>query len=255
MTDANPNQASPSPAGGSDIDARIGRFEALIAQDADNDMAHFSLAGAYKQAGRFAEAAASFQRCCELNPAMSKAYQLGGECHLAAGDEDKAIMMLSEGVKVAGGRGDALPLKAMVELLTKLNAPIPETQAPKEALKGDFVCKKTGRAGTKLAHPPFRDGVGTWLVANISKETFDEWIGLGTKIINELRLDLSRDEDEAVYDFAMRRFLGLTDEQITEMRGGAPAPIKADYEQIINDMLGRGGHLEDFKGELHTRVQ
>ena len=237
-----------------DLETRIAQFENMCREDPDNDMAHFSLAGAYKQAGRFAEAALSFQKCCDLNPAISKAYQLGGECHLAAGDEDKAVAMLSEGVKVAGGRGDALPLKAMTELLTSLGAEVPETQAPKAALTGDFGCKKTGRPGTQITRPPFRDGVGTWLVANVSKETFDEWIGLGTKIINELRLDLSRDEDEAVYDFAMRRFLGLSDEQIEEMRGTAPAPVKPAHEQIINDMLGRGGHLEDFKGELHTKL-
>ncbi len=237
-----------------DLDTRIGRFEHLLSQDPDNDMAHFSLAGAYKQAGRFAEAAASYEKCCELNPAMSKAYQLGGECHLAAGDEAKAIELLTAGVKVAGGRGDALPLKAMTELLTKLGAPIPETAPPKPASKGDFVCKKTGKPGTKLGRPPFRDGVGTWMVENITKETLDDWIGLGTKIINELRLDLSRDEDEAVYDYAMLRYLGITQQRAAELRGREPAPIKPDTKHIVDDMLGRGGHLEDLKGEMHTKL-
>ncbi len=236
------------------LEERIGRFENLLAQDPDNDMAHFSLAGAYKQAGRFAEAAASFDRCCVLNKDMSKAYQLGAECHLEAGNEPKAIEMLTQGVTIASGRGDAMPLKAMTELLTKLGAPVPETKAPETKPTGDFKCQKTGKLGTKMSHPPFRDGLGQWIADTVSKETFDEWIGLGTKIINELRLDLSRDEDEAVYDYAMRQFLGLDDAKTAELRGGPPVEIKQDQREIISDMLSRGGHLEDLKGEMHTKL-
>lgn len=238
----------------SEIDDRIARFEHLIAQDADNDMAHFSLAGAYKQAGRFDLAAASYARCYALNPDMSKAYQLAGECHLASGDEPRAVEVLTEGIKVAARRGDALPRKAMTELLQKLGAPVPQVEAAAPRAVGDFMCKKTGRAGTRMPRPPFRDGLGTWIHENISKETFDEWIGLGTKIINELRLDLSKDEDEAVYDYAMRRFLGLNEQRTAELRGAPPQPIKSDYKQIIDDVLNRGGHLEDFKGQMHTQV-
>lgn len=238
-----------------ELDQRIARFVQLISQDPGNDMAHFSLAGAYKQAGQFKEAAASYARCYELNPDMSKAYQLGGECHLAGGDEAKAIEVLTAGVAVASRRGDALPLKAMTELLTKLGAPVPEFAQATKAPVGNFMCQKTGQPGTKLPRPPFRDGLGQWVQDTISRETFEEWIKLGTKIINELRLDLSSDEGEAVYDFAMRRFLGLSDERTEELRGRKPESIKADYKQIIDDILGRGGHLEDFKGEMHAKVR
>jgi len=46
-----------------DITQRIAQFEKMAHDDPGNDMAHFSLGQAYHQAGRFAEAAASFRRC------------------------------------------------------------------------------------------------------------------------------------------------------------------------------------------------
>ena len=45
-----------------DLDQRIAQFENMAAEDEANDMAHFSLGGAYLQAGRHAEAAASLQQ-------------------------------------------------------------------------------------------------------------------------------------------------------------------------------------------------
>src|SRR5262249_30200080 len=85
----------------------------------------------------------------------------------------------------------------------KYDGPIPE---------GAFVCQRTGRPGTKMSRPPFRGPVGEWIQQNISQETFSAWIAQGTKVINELRLELSREDDEAVYDQHMREFLGIDDE-------------------------------------------
>ena len=62
-----------------DADARIAQFEKMAQADPDNDMAHFSLGNACLQVGRFADAARSLLRCVELNPDMSKAYQLAGD--------------------------------------------------------------------------------------------------------------------------------------------------------------------------------
>ena len=70
-----------------DLDQRIAQFENMAAEDAENDMAHFSLGSAYLQAERHAEAATSLQRCIELNPEMSKAYQLVGEALIGSGQE------------------------------------------------------------------------------------------------------------------------------------------------------------------------
>jgi hypothetical protein len=41
-------------------------------------------------------------------------------------------------------------------------------------------------------------------------------------VINELRLDLSRDQDEATYDAHMREFLGMDDIMYEEITGKKP---------------------------------
>ena len=201
-----------------DIEQRIAQFENMVQADPDNDMAHFSLGGAYNQSGRYADAAASFMRCVAINEGMSKAYQLAGAAYMACTEVDKAADVLSRGYGVAAERGDLMPKNAMGELLKQLGRPVPEVETKAAAApSGSFVCTLTGQAGTKMSRAPFRGPVGEWIAENISKETFDMWIGQGTKVINELRLDLSRDEDEQVYDQHMREFLGIDEELLTKI--------------------------------------
>jgi Fe-S cluster biosynthesis and repair protein YggX len=196
-----------------DIAQRIAQFENMVQADPTNDMAHFSLGNAYTQAGRPLDAAKSYLRCTELNPDMSKAYQLAGAAYIAAGEKGKAGDVLTEGYKVAADRGDRMPMKAMGELLESLGLPVPQVaQKQAEAPAGDmFVCSRTGRPGSRMARPPFRGPVGEWIQQHITRETFDDWIRQGTKVINELRLDLSRDQDSDTYDQHMREFLGIDD--------------------------------------------
>ena len=213
-----------------DLETRIAQFENMSREDPDNDMAHFSLAGAYAQAGRPADAAASYIRCIELNPAMSKAYQLAGEqlIEASAGDpskKDEAIELLTTGFKSASERGDRMPANAMKAMLEDLGAPVPEVQAKQptkaELDQGDFVCQRTGKRGHQLPRPPFKGPVGQWIYENISRETWDAWIGQGTKVINELRLDLSQDKDAQAYDQHMYEYLGLDEATLEELRAGS----------------------------------
>jgi Fe-S cluster biosynthesis and repair protein YggX len=202
----------------SDLEERIARFRNMAQADPDNDMAHFSLANAYLQAGRFAEAARSFQRCLELNPDMSKAYQLAGEAMIKAGWTDRAVETLEAGYRVAAGKGELMPKNAIGELLASIGRQPPELSAAVEAraeqaAEGEaFICARTGRPGTQLPDPPFRGPVGQWIYENISAETWRDWLGQGTKIINELRLDLSREADQKVYDEHMCAYLGIDPE-------------------------------------------
>lgn len=243
-----------------DLDKRIAQFEKLVEADESNDMAHFSLGGAYNQAGRYADAAASYQRCIELNPTMSKAYQLAGVAMMAAQDTAGATEVLTKGYAVAAERGDLLPMKAMGELLDQLGVDKPEVAAkgpgaPAEPTKADMTCHATGKPGSRMPRAPMRGPIGQWMHENITKQTFDEWLGLGTKIINELRLDLSNDAHNAVYDYAMRRYLRLDDATYTELTGQQPPEPDAQYSDVINQILGRMGQLEEFQGEMHRRVE
>ncbi len=206
-----------------DLDQRIAQFENMAAEDADNDMAHFSLGGAYLQAGRHAEAAASLQRCLKLNPEMSKAYQLAGEALIGSGQDDAAAETLLKGYEIASGKGDVMPRDAMADLLKKLGRELPTTviepapAATAAADGGGFICKASGRPGTQLAEPPMRGALGQWIYENVSSEMWKTWIGQGTKVINELRLDFSREEDQKVYDQYMCEYLGIDEAQYNEL--------------------------------------
>jgi Fe-S cluster biosynthesis and repair protein YggX len=203
-----------------DIAQRIAQFENMVQADPTNDMAHYSLAGAYAQAGRPRDAAESYVRCFRINRDMSKSYQLAGEQFIKCNDKPSAAGVLREGYAVAAQRGDFLPKQAMAELLKQLGEAPPEVAGAKaeiEAPAGTFMCRKTGRPGTKLARPPFRGPVGLWIFENISAETWKDWIGQGTKVINELRLDLSREDHAETYDQHMREFLGIDEPLLREL--------------------------------------
>lgn len=202
------------------LDERIAQFENMAQADPENDMAHFSLGNAYLQAERYAEAAKSLQSCLELNPEMSKAYQLAGEAMINAGWEDMAVETLNRGYEVAAAKGDLMPKNAIAELLRSIGREAPEltdvATAAAERLKasGAFICQRTGRPGTQLTEPPFRGPIGAWIMQNISAETWREWIAQGTKVINELRLDFSREEDQHAYDLHMYEYLGIDPDEI-----------------------------------------
>lgn len=215
-----------------DLADRIARFENMANADPTNDMAHFSLGGAYAQAGRHADAAKSYLRCVELNPEMSKAYQLAGASLIAAGQRKEAVATLTEGFTVAASKGDLMPRNAIETLLKQLDAPVPVVAgnagpssggaASGGSSEGTFTCSRTGKRGTKLTEPPMRGPIGAWIVDNISAETWRAWIGQGTKVINELRLDFSKEADQQTYDKHMREFLGIDDELHARL-AGSPA--------------------------------
>jgi Fe-S cluster biosynthesis and repair protein YggX/thioredoxin-like negative regulator of GroEL len=205
------------------LDDRISQFEKMAREDPDNDMAHFSLGNAYLQAKRSAEAARSLQKCLELNPEMSKAYQLAGQAMIDTGWADQAVSVLTKGYEIAASKGDRMPMQAMADLLKSIGREPPKVRevqaasAPAGAADGTFVCKRTGRTGTQLAKPPFRGPLGKWIFENISAQTWQAWIGQGTKVINELRLDFSRDQDQETYDLHMREFLGIDTEMYAQI--------------------------------------
>ncbi len=200
-----------------DLNERIAQFEHMALEDPDNDMAHFSLGSAYLQAGRPADAERSLRRCLQLNDEMSKAYELAGQALIESGDDAAAAGILTAGYVVAARKGDVMPKNAMAELLARIGREPPQLGADVEAqanqLKesGAFICQRTGRPGTQLPEPPMRGGLGQWIYENISAETRRDWIGQGTKVINELRLDFSREEDQEVFDAQMCEYLGIDD--------------------------------------------
>jgi Fe-S cluster biosynthesis and repair protein YggX len=210
-----------------DIDAinrRIAQFETMVRPEADptNDMAWFSLGGAYAQAGRHLDAAGAYGKCVDLNAGFSKAYQMAGQSLIDANKRDEAIAILSKGFLTATQKGDRMPAKAMSDLLTKIGAPVPEVakaETPVNLGENVMMDRKTGRPGNRLAKPPMRGPLGAWIQQNVSAETWDAWIKQGTKVINEMRLDLSRDQDAETYDKHMLEYLGVDEDMLAEILG------------------------------------
>lgn len=233
----------------SDLDRRIAQFQNMAQADPENEMAHFSLGKALAESGRHAEAAESFLRCTELAPSMSAAYQFAGEALMKTGDKDKAVQLFTRGYTIAAERGEVKPRDAMAASLKGLGKPVPEVARGKGGRggagdvdllgggrpgaggaaeidrskypPGTFFCARTGRPGTQMARPPFRGPIGQWIHTNISEETFNAWIAQGTKVINELRLDLSREADSDTYDEHMREYLGIDEELYEKLTSGS----------------------------------
>jgi len=200
------------------IEERIEQFRNMAEADPGNELGHWSLGRALHEAGRPADAIPSLRRAVEINPNLSRAYQLLGECLDSTGQRDKAIEVVTRGVTVADRQGDRMPLAAMVELLRGWKAPVPvhlgeatgatPPSVPASAAEG-FQCSRCGRPGGKLAKPPFKGSLGQRVFEQVCEQCWREWIPMGTKVINELGLALSTPEGQETYDQYMMEFLQL----------------------------------------------
>lgn len=209
-----------------DINERIAQWQKMTEADPSNDMGWFSLGEAYKDAERLAESEAAFGKAVEINPAMTRAIGLRGQVLMKLGRNDEAGVILTEGYKLAAERGDVMPQKAMGSLLTKLGLRLPaveEAVAGVGSDKGDsgaggdeIVDRRTGKVGTRMTETPVKGALGDYIAAHYSQETWSEWIGMGTKVINEFRLDFSKVSDQDVFDQQMMMWLGYTAEEVQE---------------------------------------
>ena len=202
-----------------EITERIAQWEKMTQADPTNDMGWFSLGTAYKDAGRPVDAAEALRKTIEINAGMSRAYQLLGQVLIAIGEAEEAGKTLITGYTIAAERGDVMPQRAIGSLLEKIGLPVPEikkTQAAAPLPENAIVDRKTGQPGTRFTDPPMRGPVGKFIADHYSQETFREWIKMGTKVINELRLDFSNVDHQQVYDTHMMEWLGISGEEVAE---------------------------------------
>jgi Fe-S cluster biosynthesis and repair protein YggX len=193
---------------------RIDQFKKMAADDPKNELGHFSLGRAYLDAGQYNEAVKSFEHTLVLNNKLSKAYQLIATALLKQDLKSEAIERLNQGVLLADERGDVLPRNEMVKMLEELGAPVPTLKSATRTIElgeGQVLDRRTGQPGTKLPRPPFSNKMGQMIFEHVSAESWREWIGMGTKVINELRLPLSDPQAQKVFDEHMLDFLNLKD--------------------------------------------
>mgnify|MGYP001574294301 CR=1 FL=1 len=188
-----------------DIQDKIERFQNMAAADPSNDMAHFSLGSAFLEAKRFAEAATSFEACVKLNPEMTRAMELGGSALLQIGNKVEAKKLLIQGYEQAAAKGEMRVKDGIAEVMKSAGIELPIVE---QAL--------TSESGTPLEEPPLPGETGKWIFENVDEAQWDTWIGQGTKVINELRLDFSKLEDQKVYGEYMAEFLGIPSEIVAQ---------------------------------------
>jgi len=207
------------------LEQRIEQWRKMANDDPENAMGWFSLGNALKDAERDEEAAQALRKAVELDPGYSRAYQILGQVLVRAGATEQAAEVLTTGYEAAARRGDVMPQKAMRSLLEKLGAEVPDVEGPAEqpapADLGEdaIVDRRTGQPGTRMEGPPFKGPVGRFIADHYSLETWREWIGQGTKVINELRLDLTNPDHQTVYDQQMMEWLGFTEEEADAYAG------------------------------------
>jgi Fe-S cluster biosynthesis and repair protein YggX len=180
--------------------------------DPDNEVGHFSLGRAYLDAQMNHEAAESFRRVIALNPNLSKVYQLLATALLRERQNDQAIAQLTIGVGVADERGEFMPRNEMLQMLKDLGAPLPEIKGAAQNQvvgEGQVLCNRCGKVGPRMAKPPFSNDQGKLIYEKICQPCWREWIGMGTKVINELRLPLSDPRAQKEFDRHMLEFLNL----------------------------------------------
>jgi Fe-S cluster biosynthesis and repair protein YggX len=195
-----------------DLNARIEQFKKMAEADPENELGHFSLGRAYLDAGQFPQAVTSFEKVIQLNPKLSKVYQLLATALLKQDRRDAAIERLTAGVKMADERGDLMPKNDMIKMLRDLGAPVPELKtstAERAPTEGEVLCARCGKVKPKMANPPFSHAQGKKIQENICADCWREWIGMGTKVINELRLPLNDPRAQQEFDRHMYEFLNL----------------------------------------------
>ena len=191
-----------------DLTDRIARFENMATADPTNDMAHFSLGSAYLDAERYEEAASSFETCIGLNPDMTRALELGGSALLKLGKTGEAEELLQKGYTLAASRGEKRVQDGIETVLQEGGFKVPEIDSS----------SKNVTPQQKLEDAPLPGEIGAWILENVNQDQWNAWIEQGTKVINELRLDFSREEDQKSFEDYMIEFLGIPTEIVNADR-------------------------------------
>jgi Fe-S cluster biosynthesis and repair protein YggX len=198
----------------SELNSRIEQFRKMAEADPNNELGHMSLGKAYLEAGMDGPAVASLEKAIELNPNIGKVYQLLATALLKLNRKPEAIERLTRGVEVAGARGEVMPRNEMARMLSDLGVKVTEAAAPAKpqdaAGEGQVLCSRCGKVAKKMASPPFSNTQGKMIFEKVCADCWRAWIGMGTKVINELRLPLSDPQAQKIFDQHMREFLNLS---------------------------------------------
>ena len=202
----------------SQLQERIAQFRKMANDDPEEYLGHYRLGQLLMEDGQYEEAIKSLKRTLELSPEFSKVFQFLGNCLMKLGRNDEAVEVLTQGFEVADQRGDNIPRDEISKLLVELGQPAPQPKARtaggSAAGVGGFRCQRpgcvAGHYARQLPKPPMPDELGKQIHERVCADCWDYWFrNLSIKLINEMRLDLSTEKGQEVYDQVMRETLGL----------------------------------------------
>jgi Fe-S cluster biosynthesis and repair protein YggX len=75
----------------------------------------------------------------------------------------------------------------------------------------DFHCTRCGKPSQRMPERPFKGELGERVWANVCAACWREWIGTGTKVINEMGLQLADPRAQRIYDEHMVEFLQMVE--------------------------------------------
>lgn len=199
---------------------RIEQFRKMAKANPDDDLAHYAFGQSLIDGGRHAEAVNVLRHVIKLNATYSRAYVLLGQAQFVTGDTDTAVSTWQTGYAAAMNRGDLMPANEMKGLLADQGAKPdmdlmvvgidePHPDDDQEPEDDELRCKRSGRIGKRLASAPFPDEVGDWILGHISAASWEDWIEMSIKVINELRLDLGDPNGQRTYDDHLRDYLKI----------------------------------------------
>ena len=204
-------------------DDLIEQYRKMAKANPDDDLAHYALGQALLDADRPAEAAPVLRHVTRINPKYTRAYLLLGRALEQDEDASGAIEAWQLGYHSANKRGELLIAREAKQHLDAHQAPLTseivsllgideEESLPiedRDPEEGEVRCVKSGRIGQRMPFKPFENDIGIFIFEKISQESWEEWMEMSIKVINELRLDLGDPEGQEAYDQHMRDFLHL----------------------------------------------
>ncbi|MGK0361652.1 MAG: Fe-S cluster biosynthesis and repair protein YggX [Bradymonadia bacterium] len=219
-------------------DERIEQFRKMAKANPDDDLAHFALGQALIDSDRHAEAVPVLRHVVKMNPGYSRAWVLLGDAQAADDDPDAAIDSWQTGQQLATQRGDLLPANEMkaklkargievekAALVTILDE-TPDPDAGREPEADEVRCIRTRRIGKRMTFDPFGDATGAFIQAHVCQKSWDDWMEMSIKVINELRLDLGDASGQLAYDENMRDFLNLPNDLFEKTASTDDAPAE-----------------------------
>lgn len=206
----------------------IEQYRELAKENPDDDLSQFALGQALINADRPAEAVPVLRHVTRINPKYTKAYILLGRALEADGDEEGAIEAWQLGYHASNKQGTLMNAQEAKQLLEARNAPLTsevvellgldddeaaesEEDANREPDEDEVRCIRSGRIGKRMRFDPFDDQIGAFIMERVSQESWEGWMEMSIKVINELRLDLGDHNHQAVYEQHMRDYLKLPD--------------------------------------------